>query len=174
MKQNEKYIRTIIDDEVRKKWIDPIILGLSFLFSIVMFFITTFKIKDLQVDNLTFVWFYIINAGFWVWLFYKLAPERYKQSRKIINKQDILNDFAKWSDEKYCLKKVKIDSYDLARVKKQTEQICLEAVKNEGLALPYVKEQTYRICKEAVKQNRYAIYYIRDKKILLKILDEME
>jgi len=92
----------------------------------------------------------------------------------LIDKRQIIQDFNEWADKKYCLEAVKDNGANLPFVKKQTEKICLEAVKNNGFALPFVIKQTYKICKEAVKQNINAICYIRDKKILLKILDEVE
>ena len=78
MKQNKKYIRTIINNEIRKKLIEPIIFLISFLFSVVMFFITTYKIRDLHINNLASVWFYITNTVFWIWLFYISIPASFR------------------------------------------------------------------------------------------------
>ena len=76
--QNEKYMRNIVVDVIRNEWIDPAILGLSFLFFLIMFFVTSFKITELKIGRFIFIWFYITNAFFWVWVFYSLIPERYK------------------------------------------------------------------------------------------------
>ncbi len=59
----------------------------------------------------------------------------------------------RWEDEKYCLREVKINGYNIKYVKNQTEKVCLEAVKQEGLALQFVKTQTPEIVYFALKQK---------------------
>jgi len=80
--------------------------------------------------------------------------------KELVNQAVEEND--KWSDEQYCLRRVKQDGLALQYVKKQTPEICLAVVKQDGFALKYVKKQTPEICLAAVKEDGYALQYVRE------------
>ena len=110
-----------------------------------------------------------------------------KASSLVVDKIIPLEDFERWSDEKWCLQAVRrcirpfqyvkvltpemmilayracyLRGLNLKFIREQTSDLCLIAVQNDGLALRHVRNQSPEICLEAVKQNGLALRYVNE------------
>ena len=56
-------------------------------------------------------------------------------------REKLMAEYDKWTDEKVCLAAVQRNGYSLRYVKDQTEKVCLAAVQRNGDSLQYVKDR---------------------------------
>jgi len=83
--------------------------------------------------------------------------------------RNLLEEFKKWNNKEFCLKKVKQNGLNLKYVHKQTKEICMAAVMQNGWALQYVHPNVrgYReICMAAVEQQPTANMFVHRQDII--------
>src|SRR3990167_3638146 len=88
--------------------------------------------------------------------------------------EEILEEFSKFSNEKFCLDAVQKNVSALQYVHNPTEKVILAAVQQNGDALQYVHNHSENVYLMAVKQNKEALRYIHDLEMLKRICEMLK